>query len=101
MKAKTLALSAIICGASILGINFSTVYAASKDLQTTKIEQNIETEQLSQTVRDRNKVIGAVLGVAAISAVASKDKHNSHHENYRRNDRHNPPRHNPAPHHHR
>lgn len=48
MKVKTLA---IICGASILGLNFSTVYAAN--LQTEKNNQNIKIEQLSQEIRDR------------------------------------------------
>lgn len=92
MKAKTLALSAIICGASILGINFSTAYAATK-INTATIEQNIQTQELSQKVRDRNRAIGAVVGVAA---VANKNKHHDHYrEPYRPNDRHG--RHYPPP----
>jgi hypothetical protein len=104
MKVKTLALSAIICGASMLGLNFSTAYAAI-NLQNEKIEQNIEIEQLSQKVRDRNETIGAVLGIAAIAAIANhNDKHRDdyrHHNDYYRNNHHGrhhmPP---PSRHHH-
>ncbi len=76
MKAKTLALTAIICGASFLGMNLTAAYAASFDTAT-KIENNIQTEQLSQKVRDRNRAIGAVLGIAAIVAITNNDKHKS------------------------
>lgn len=105
MKVKTLALSAIICGASMLGLNFSTAYAAI-NLQNEKIEQNIEIEQLSQKVRDRNEAIGAVLGIAAIAAIANhNDKHSDdyrhhnyrRHENYHHHGRHHMP---PPPRHH-
>lgn len=96
MKAKTLVMSAIICGASILGWNFSTAYAAS-NLDNFKINQDIKIEQLSQEVRDRNEAIGAVLGIAAIAAIANHhDKHkddNRYREDYHRHGRH----HNPPP----
>ena len=108
MKAKSLAMTAIICAASIFGTNFATAYSApfSYDLQATKIENNIETEQLSQKVRDRNRVIGAVLGIAAIAAIANhNDKHRDD-DNYNRGsrrgsrDRNTPPP-PPMPNHHR
>lgn len=92
MKAKTLALTAIICAASFFGMNLTAAYAATFDT-TTKIENNIQTEQLSQKVRDRNRAIGAVLGIAAIAAIVNhNDKHsdNNSHENYR-NGRNNAP----------
>lgn len=108
MKAKSLAMTAIICAASIFGTNFATAYSApfSYDLQATKIENNIETEPLSKKVRDRNRVIGAVLGIAAIAAIANhNDKHrdddNDNHYNRRRNGRHNTPPPPPMPNHHR
>ena len=97
MKAKTLVLSAIICGASILGLNFSTVYAAT-NFQTAQINQNIEIEQLSQ--KDRNGLTGAGKAIAAIEAAKNKDKHKNdkRHEDYHhRGHHHNPP---PVPHHH-
>lgn len=84
MKAKTLALTAIICGASILGLNLTPVYAAT-------VESVPKIEEQSQSVRDRNRVIGAVLGVAAVAAVASKNKHDSRRDNYRQPQRHTPP----------
>ena len=102
MKVKTLALSAIICGASMLGLNFSTAYAAI-NLQNANLEQNIEIEQLSQKVRDRNEAIGAVLGIAAIAAIANhNDKHRDYHrhENYHHHGRHHMPPPPPRHHHH-
>ena len=59
MKAKNLALTAIICGASILGMNLNAAYAASFDT-VKKIKNNIQTEQLNQEVRDRKRAIVAI-----------------------------------------
>jgi len=81
MKAKTLAMTAIICGASFLGINFTAAYAASLDT-VTNIESSMQTEQLSKKVRDRNRAIGIVLGIAAIAAIANNNKHRD--DNYER-----------------
>jgi len=108
MKAKTLAMTAIICGASFLGINFTSVYAASLDT-VTNIESSMQTEQLSKKVRDRNRAIGIVLGIAAIAAIANNNKHRDDNydrcsqrgRNSGRSDRNTPP---PPPmpyHHHR
>lgn len=107
MKAKTLALTAVICAASIFGTSFATAYAEpfSYDLQATEIESNIEMQPLSQKVRERNEAIGAVLGIAAIAAIANhNDKHHNNDRHY--NDRHrhnhyNHDRHNRRPSHHR
>jgi len=106
MKAKSLAMTAVICAASIFGTNFATAYSApfSYDLQATEIENNIETEQLSKKVRERNEAIGAVLGIAAIAAIANHyDKHHNddndrhyndrHRRNHYNHDRHNRPSH--------
>ena len=95
MKAKSLAMTAIICAASIFGTNFATAYSApfSYELQATKIENNIEpaenaeTEQLSKKVRDRNRVIGAVLGIAAIAAIANHNDKHRNDDDYNRNRR--------------
>ena len=81
MKAKTLAMTAIICGASFLGINLTPVYAASLDT-VTNIESSMQTEQLSKKVRDRNRAIGIVLGIAAIAAISNNDRHRN--DNYDR-----------------
>ena len=78
MKAKTLAMTAIICGASFLGINLTPVYAASLDT-VTNIESSVQTEQLSKRVRDRNRAIGAILGIAAIAAISNNDRHRDDH----------------------
>lgn len=83
MKAKTLALTAIICGASFFGLNLTTAYAAAFDT-VTKIENNIQTEQLSQRVRDRNRAIGAVLGIAAIVAISEHNKDRDRGSSHRR-----------------
>ncbi|MBQ7706103.1 MAG: hypothetical protein IJT73_11895 [Selenomonadaceae bacterium] len=58
MKIKKLALAAIICGAAILGTNFTTAFAEpfTYDLQATQIETT-ETEQLSQKLCEQNKII--------------------------------------------
>ena len=93
MKAKVLAITAIICGASIFGMNIAS--AAAFNIQTTQSE----TQQLSQKVRDRNTAIAAVVGVAAIAAASKHhDRHHSdyydrydHDRNYNRPHRHNPP----------
>lgn len=90
MKAKTLAMTAVICAASIFGTSFATAYAApfSYDLQATQIENNIETQPLSQKVRERNEAIGAVLGIAAIAAIANHyDKHHNYDNDRNYNDR--------------
>ena len=95
MKAKALVLSAIICGASMLGLNFSTVYAAT-NFQTAQIHQNIVIEQLSQKDRDRNGLTGAGKAIAAIEAAKNKNKHKNDnpHEDYHSHRR---PHHNPPP----
>lgn len=105
MKAKTLVLTAIICAASFLGMNFTAVYAASLDT-VTNIESNVQTEQLSKKVRDRNRAIGAILGIAAIAAIANNNRHSDDHYDRgsqrgkgRHHDRNTPPP-PPMPHHH-
>lgn len=105
MKAKTLAMTAIICGASFLGINLTPVYAASLDT-VANIESSVQTEQLSKKVRDRNRAIGAILGIAAIAAIANNNRHSDDHydrgsqrgRNSGRSDRNTPPP-PPMPHH--
>ena len=105
MKAKTLAMTAIICGASFLGINLTPVYAASLDT-ITNIESSVQTEQLSKKVRDRNRAIGAILGIAAIAAIANNNRHSDDYydrgsqrgRNSGRSDRNTPPP-PPMPHH--
>ena len=94
MKTKTLILSAIICGASILGINFSAAHAATSS-QIEKINPNIEIEQKS---RYGNSPSGGILIIQTIEKNKHKDKnkHNYRHENYQRHDRHHTP---PPPHH--
>lgn len=59
MKAKNLALTAIICGASILVMNLTVACATSFDT-VKKIKNNIQTEQLNQEIRDRNRAIVAI-----------------------------------------
>ncbi len=102
MKAKTLALTAIICGASIFGINLAPAYAAAQNMQISQIEDT-QTEQLSKKVRDRNRAIGAVLGIAAIVAISehNKNKDRDNHHEYNRNGNQRTPAPPPMPEHHR
>lgn len=75
MKATTLMLTAIICVISILSVNVATVFAEplTYDLQVSRIENITEFQHLSKKVRDRNTAIGAVLGIAAIAAIANNN----------------------------
>ena len=81
MKAKTLALSAIICGASILGLNFSTADAAT--LQSEKINQIADIEQLI-TYRDSNRYTGGERARRAIEEAARRDRYDNRYERERR-----------------
>lgn len=83
MKIKNLALSAIICGASIFGLNLPNAQAAA-DFGITNIEQNTEIEQLSQKVRDRNRAIAAALGIAAIVSAVDNDYYDDDYYYHRR-----------------
>lgn len=101
MKAKTLALTAIICAASIFGTSAAPVYAATQNTPISQI--NIQTEQKSKKVRDRNRAIAAVLGIAAIAAIANNhDRHSerNRNEDYNRGSKRTPPPPPPMPHRH-
>lgn len=90
MKAKTLVMSAIICGASICGFNFSTAQAATS-IEITNINQNIETEPLNQ--KNISRVPPTNSG-SKISVNHNKHKNNSYenHHNHKKN-HHNTPSH--------
>ena len=79
---KTLALSAIICGASILGLNFSTADAAT--LQSEKINQIADIEQLI-TYKDSesNRYTGGERARRAIEEAARRDRYNNRYERER------------------
>lgn len=79
MNAKTMVLSAVICGASILGVNMTAAFAApmTYELQAKEISEGVETQELSQSVRNRNRIIGAVIGAAAIGAIINHNKKHS------------------------
>ena len=95
MKTKTLVLTAIICAASIFGMNFSTAHAAT-NLQ---VGSNLHTQQLSQQAQDRKKIVGTFLGIAAVNAAnqQNKNKNDYRHESHHR---HMPPPPPPRHHHH-
>ncbi len=86
MNAKSMVLSAVICGASILGVNMTAAFAApmTYELQAREISEGVETQELSEAVRNRNRIIGAVIGAAAIGAIVNHNK--KHSENYHDDD---------------
>ncbi len=120
MKAKTLAMTAITCAAAIFGTSMTPVFAEpfTYELQATEIQSGVETQELSQAVRNRNTIIGVVAGAAAIAAIVNhnKKKHSDknnhdyyddydrggdyHDRNNNRNNRRNAPPPPPMPHHH-
>ena len=73
MKAKTLALTAVTCVAAIFGTSVPAAFAEpmTYDLQATEI---VETQELSAAVRNRNRIIGAIVGAAAIAAIVDHNK---------------------------
>ena len=80
---KTLALSAIICGASILGLNFSTADAAT--LQSEKINQIADIEQLiTYRDSDSNRYTGGERARRAIEEAARRDRYDNRYERERR-----------------
>jgi len=91
MKAKNLVISAIICGASILGLNISTADAAN-NLQTTKINYDINIEQLDKqftiTYRDSdsNRYTGAERARRAIEGAERRERYEDY-DRYRDRER--------------
>ena len=80
MKAKTLALTAVTCVAAIFGTSVPAAFAEpmTYDLQATEI---VETQELSAAVRNRNRIIGAIVGAAAITAIVNHNK-NKNNDSY-------------------
>lgn len=76
MKAKTLALTAVTCVAAIFGTSVPTAFAEplTYDLQAREITSEVETTELSAAVRNRNRIIGAIVGAAAIGAIVNHNK---------------------------
>lgn len=79
MKAKTLALTAVTCVAAIFGTSVPAAFAEpmTYDLQATEISSEVETQELSAAVRNRNRIIGAIVGAAAIGAIINHNKKHS------------------------
>ena len=78
MKIKTLALTAITCAASIFGTSMTTAFAAPIYDLTSPTQ--IETQDLSKSVRNRNTIIGAVVGAVAIAAIANHNNKKNYDE---------------------
>ena len=76
MTAKTLAMTAVTCAAAIFGTSMTPAFAEpmTYDLQATEIQSGVETQELSQAVRNRNTIIGVVAGAAAIAAIVNHNK---------------------------
>ena len=76
MKLKTMAATAVTCVAAILGTSVPAVYAEplTYDLQAREITGEVEMTELSAAVRNRNRIIGAVVGAAAIAAIVNHNK---------------------------
>ncbi len=88
MKFKTLALTAVTCVASIFGTSMTAAFASPiYDLNS---PAQIETQELSKSVRNRNTIIGAVAGAVAIAAIANhNNKKNYDEDKYNDRDRYN------------
>lgn len=82
MKLKTMAATAVTCIAAIFGTSVPVVSAEpmTYDLQATEITSEVETQDLSAAVRNRNRIIGAIIGAAAIGAIVNHNK--KHRDNY-------------------
>lgn len=86
MKAKTMALSAIICAASVFGFNVTAAFAEPMTYELQAAEfSGVETQELSQAVRNRNTIIGVIAAGAAIAAISNHNK--KHSDSYHDDDR--------------
>ena len=79
MKLKTMAATAVTCVAAILGTSVPAAFAEpmTYDLQASEIQSGVETQELSAAVRNRNRIIGAVVGAVAIGAIINHNKKHS------------------------
>lgn len=116
MKLKIMAVTAITCVAAIFGTSVPAAFAEpmTYDLQATEISAEVETQELSAAVRNRNRIIGAVVGAVAIGAIINHNKKHSrnyhdddygggdyHDRGHRHSGRRNSPLPPPMPHNHR
>lgn len=99
MKTKNLLMTAIICGASIFGFNFSTAQAAT-NFEITNIDQNIKIEQLSHHKKDPASSHSMRLRKIIDEMERDNNKNHRHHEDYHDRGHHHYPPPPPPPAHH-
>ncbi len=73
MKTKALALSAMILASSFGFTGVTHAAAFSPDAQILQIENQVETQQLSRKVRNRNKIIAGVIGAVVIGSIINNN----------------------------